>query len=293
MKKDRLIKSPFDVLNVLLFTSLAVLTLMPFLNVLAIAISSPQAVSRGQVTLWPIGFSSKAIVGIFESERFGRSFFNSVYYMVVETSVSLVLTCLCAYPLTKAFPGKRFFYVMLVITMFFGGGLIPTYLLVQGLGLLDTVWALALPGAISTFYVFIMRTYFKSIGEELEEAARIDGATDIGVLFRIILPLSMPVLATIGLFYAVGSWNSFFGPLIYMSTREKYNLQIFLRDLLIQAQAINTFDPSLMVKFMGQQIDLLQFKYAAVIVSIVPVLCFYPVLQKYFTKGFMLGSIKA
>ncbi|NLC67839.1 MAG: carbohydrate ABC transporter permease, partial [Clostridiaceae bacterium] len=267
------------------------LAIIPFINIISLSISSPEAVERGQVTLWPKGFSGEAIVAIIQSERFLRSFGNSVYYMVLGTAISLVMTALCAYPLTKEFPGKRIFLAMMIITLFFGGGMIPNYILITRLGMIDTVWALVLPGAISAYYVFIMQSYFKSIGNELEDAAKIDGSSEIGILFNIIIPLSMPVFATIGLFYAVGSWNSFTGPLIYMTSRDKYTLQIFLRDLVIQSSSLNALDEAMAVKFITKR-TITQFKYAAIIISIVPVLFLYPVLQKHFTKGFTLGALK-
>lgn len=287
-------KSKLDITEIIIrivLVLLAFLSLLPFIHVLAVAISKPIYVMKNEVSLWPKGIDFEALWAILSNKRFIRSFANTVYYMVFGTIISLIMTCLCAYPLNKDFPGKKIFYIMIIITMFFSGGMIPSYLLIDRLGMINTVWAIVLPGAIGTFYVFIMRTYFKSIGVELEESAKIDGASDITVLFRIIIPLSMPVFATIGLFYATGHWNSFFGPLIYLPDRNKQTIQLFLRDILIEQQTLRTLDLELAMKYQ-RQVNMLQLKYSSVIVSVLPILCLYPVLQKHFTKGLTLGAIK-
>ena len=284
--------SSFNLFFGLILVALAVLCAAPFLHIFSVSISSPSQVVRGLVFLLPRGFYIKALKSIMENAFFLRSLFNSIYYVIVNIIVSLLLICICAYPLTKEFPGKRIFIALMLITMFFGGGMIPNYILIDKLGMIDTVWALVLPGAVSPFYVIIVRTFFKSISKDIEDAAKIDGSSEIGVLFRIVIPLSKPIIATISLFVAVGQWNSFFAPLIYLTTREKQTLQLFLRNLLIESAHLRNLDAGLLRSLESEQMDLVQVKYAATIVSIIPILLLYPVLQKYFVKGLNLGAIK-
>lgn len=220
---------------------------------------------------------------------------NSIYYTLVGTAVSLFLTIACAYPLSRSdFAGRGTIMAICVFTMYFGGGLVPTYLLVMDMKLINTMWAIILPGSISVYNMIVMRTYFNTqIPGELWESSQLDGCGNMYFLLRIVLPLSLPILAVIGLFYAVGYWNSYFSAMIYLQSRSKYPLQIFLREILI----INTSDPS---SYMATDPDLMisleerrnVMKYAVIIVSSLPVMILYPFVQKYFIKGIMIGAIK-
>lgn len=277
------------IIFILILVSLTMI--VPFLHLISVSISKPEYVYQGAVTISPKGLYFKVYEAILKNESFLKAFYNSIKYTAVGTAINLVLTCMCAYPLNKKFPGKKFFTLMLVLTMFISGGMIPNYLLMNYLGILDKIWVMVLPGAISAYYAFIMRTYFLTISEEIEEAAKIDGCSEIGILFKIILPLSKPIFATLGLFYGIGHWNNYFGPLIYLNSKENYPLQLFLRNILVQQSEISSIDRELFTKY-RQQFNPTQFKYGTIIVSIIPVLLLYPYLQKHFTKGFMIGSVK-
>lgn len=214
---------------------------------------------------------------------------NTLIYVVAGTAINLVATAIGAYVLSRRnLYFKNVLMMLIVITMFFGGGLIPTYLLINNLGMLNTIWAMLIPGMIGTFNMIIMRTAFQSVPISLEESAKIDGANDLIILFRIIIPLSMPVIAVMILWYAVGHWNSYFGALIYLRDRELFPLQLVLREILIT----NTTD-SMMTEASGDRMAIADtIKYATIIVSTLPILLLYPFLQKYFVKGVLIGAIK-
>ena len=205
------------------------------------------------------------------------------------TAVNLVLTILGAYPLSrKDLPGRKPITFFFTFTMLFGGGLIPTYLVIKSLHLLDSFWVMILPTAVSTWNLIMMKTFFQATPVSLLEAARIDGSSELGTLLRIVLPLSIPSIMTIGLFYAVGHWNDYFQAMIYLNTPEKYPLQILLRDIVLQ----NSMDKQFASMQMGQRQGSEGVKYATIMFATVPILCVYPFIQKYFVKGVMLGSIK-
>jgi ABC-type glycerol-3-phosphate transport system permease component len=234
----------------------------------------------------------KAYKAIFTNQQIMIGFQNSVIYALLGTAISVTMTILMAFPLSRPqMVGRNIFTWLLVFTMLFSGGLIPTYMVVRGLGLLNTWWAIVLPSAMAPFNVFIARTYFKSLPEELYEAATIDGISDLGHFVRIVLPLSTPIIAVISLFYGVGLWNSYFGALIYLSDDKLFPLQIVLRNILILGNIDMT-----MIKDWEEQVrkqglsDLL--KYAVIVVASVPVLVFYPLIQRNFVRGMMIGSVK-
>jgi putative aldouronate transport system permease protein len=240
----------------------------------------------------PKGFNVDAYANILKNDRIWTGYGNSILYTVVGTVINIIMTILAAYPLSRPdLPLRNGIMVLITLTMFFGGGLIPTYLLVRDLGMVDTMWALIVPGAIATYNLIVMRTYFQSsIPWELQEAAHMDGCTNWRLLFSIILPLSKPILAVMVLFYAVGHWNSFFGALIYIREEAKYPLQLVLREILLISQSAQVDGGSVGLE---KQILLAEsIKFAVIIVSSLPVLIMYPFVQKHFVKGVMIGSVK-
>jgi putative aldouronate transport system permease protein len=278
---------------------LLLVTLYPIVHILAVSLSSEIAVLKNQVTVYPIGLQFNAYRLIFQTARIPRSFKNSIFYTSLGTFINLVMTVTMAYPLSKKRLTLRGFYTTLVIiTMFFGGGLIPTFILVNSLGMYNTIWALVIPGAIATWNLIIMRTFFQAIPVELEESAYLDGAKDMTILLRIVLPLSKAAIATIGLFYLVSHWNSWFSAVIYLKDAKKYPLQLILREIVIQGRAIEEMVEQGAGKMAEQlsrddsYISLDKIKYSVLFVSIVPMLVIYPFIQRYFVKGVMIGSLK-
>jgi putative aldouronate transport system permease protein len=287
----------FDIFNVFLMILIIIVIIYPFLNLIAISFSSAKASMSGKVTIWPVEFTTAAYSYIFDDPQVPMGFRNSVIYALGSVVATLVLTSLTAYPLSFArFKFKTFFTVLLTITMFFGGGMIPTYLLMRDFHLLDTVAIMILPGAVSAYNVFLFRTFFKEIPMEMRESAIIDGANEWLVLMRIYMPLSKPLLATFTLFSAVGSWNAWFNALIYLNDQKRYPLQLILRNYLytidaaaMQARAGSAGSASLI----GQMaISPKSVRMAMVLVVILPIMTIYPFLQRYFVKGVMLGAVK-
>ncbi|MEI8093089.1 MAG: carbohydrate ABC transporter permease [Spirochaetales bacterium] len=270
----------------------ALVTLFPILFVVAASLSSPQAVIAGQVWIWPVDPTLKAYENILSNPKLSLGFLNSAIYTILGTITSIALTLMMAYPLSKLrLPGRKLLTWMLVFTMLFSGGLIPTYMVVRQLGLLDTWWAVVLTSALSPWNVFIARTYFRSLPDELYESATIDGSGELGQFFRIAIPLSSPIIAVVGLFSAIAYWNSYFTALIYLSDEALFPLQIVLRDILIlgNLDLTRVFDFDAMVRRQGLS-DLL--KYAVIVVASAPLLVLYPLVQKYFVRGLLIGSIK-
>lgn len=251
-------------------------------------------VTKMGLSLIPEKWSIQGYKAVFEYKFIWSGYLNTLIYTTVGTLINLFVTICCAYPLSrKDFKGKNFVMVMCMITMYFSGGLIPTYLVVKDLGMLNTMWSIVLPGAMSVYNMIVMRTYFDTqIPLELLESAQLDGCGNLNFLRTIVLPLSVPILAVVGLFYAVGHWNSYFNAMIYLTKRDQYPLQVILRDILI----MNTIDPSessidlSLVQSMEERQNVM--KYSLIIVSSLPVLILYPFIQKYFVKGIMIGAIK-
>ncbi|CAM3280044.1 putative aldouronate transport system permease protein [Paenibacillus catalpae] len=292
------IREPFGdrVLLVTIYVLLGALTLTvlyPLLYILSSSLSSPNAVVSGQVWLYPVEFSLKAYKSIFQSSQLMLGYYNSIVYTVVGTFINVSFTVLMAFPLSqRMMAGRKYIMILMMITMFFSGGLIPTYLLVKNLHLLDTRWALWLPSAFSVFQVIIARTFFmSSIPTELQEAAQMDGCRDTRYLWSIVLPLSKPILAVMTLMYAVGHWNAYFDALIYLRSEHLFPLQYVLRNMLI----LNAADPEMLAntaqKLRDQGFEQV-LKYALIVVACVPVLIMYPFVQKHFVKGVMIGSLK-
>ena len=238
----------------------------------------------GQVVLWPKAINLVAYERLLSNPDLWISYWNTIRYTAVQTFLSLAVTSAMAYPLAKkGLPGRPLILFLAAFTLMFGGGMIPTFLVVQKLGLLDTMWAIVLPSLVSTWYLFIMRTFFEGLPEELEDAATIDGCGTMQVFLRIILPLSLPVLVSIGLFTAVNQWNSFFDALIYLNDRSMYPLQIMLRNIIIAGSN---------VQGEGNTDYIETLKYAMITIATLPILCVYPFIQKYFVQGTMIGGIK-
>ncbi|RAV22624.1 carbohydrate ABC transporter permease [Paenibacillus contaminans] len=266
-------------------------TLYPFLYVFSMSISDPQYVISQAVWLLPKGFSLGAYQRIFENEGVWVAYANTVLYTVAGTAVNVVMTMLAAYPLSRRmFFARNWIMIFITFTMFFGGGLIPSFLLIKELGLYDSRWVMIIPGAVSAFLIIIARTFLQSIPEELMESAKLDGAHDFVILAKIVIPLSKPIIAVLALFYAVGHWNSFLTAMIYLPSAELQPLQLFLMKMLIQDADASMLQD--MADAHERSLISIQIKYAMIIVAILPILFVYPFLQKHFAKGVLIGSLK-
>ncbi len=284
----------FNVVNTAIVSLFFFVVLAPLVYVLAASFSDALAVIQGRVWFWPVDFNVEGYRAVFRHPRIMSGFANSFFYMGVGTIVNVTLTVLAAYPLSrKDFVDKNFFMALFVFTFMFNGGLIPTYLLVRSLGMLDTRAALIFPLAIGAWNVIITRTYFQqTIPSELLEAAQMDGCKDFRFLWSVVLPLSGPIIAVITLFYAVQHWNQFFQALIYLRDESKYPLQLILREILVENQvAAEMTDMDIESMLLRQQLREL-LKYSLIIVASAPMLLLYPFIQKYFVKGIMIGSLK-
>ncbi|MCI8442792.1 MAG: carbohydrate ABC transporter permease [Provencibacterium sp.] len=282
----------FDIFNICLLSLLALLTLYPFLYVLFASVSNPTAFMKGDfVLLWrPLGFQVESYRFVFRNRMIMTGFSNSVFYLFAGTAISMVLTFLGAYVLSRSgYLLKKPLTMLIMFTMYFSGGMVPTFLTVKSLGMLDSIWAILIPSALSTYNMIVLRTAFSGIPKSLEESARIDGANDFTILFRIMAPLSLPTIAVIGLFYAVGRWNAWFNAVIYLRDRGLYPLQLVLREILITSNAdyMAQAGSSLELTALGELI-----KYATIIVATTPILVVYPFIQRYFVKGMMIGAVK-
>ncbi|MGI5899506.1 MAG: carbohydrate ABC transporter permease [Christensenellales bacterium] len=284
----------FEICNIIFMLALSVIMLYPFLYVASASVSSNTAILAGRVSIIPDTFDLKAYQAVFKYKLVWTAYGNTLLYTSAGTTINLILTVLGAYPLSrKDFYGKGLFTFMIAFTMLFSGGLIPTFLVVRNLGLFNTRWAILLPGAISTMNMIIMRTFFQGIPDSLEEAATIDGCTDMQVLTKIILPLSTASLMTIGMFYAVGHWNRWFDAMIYLRDNTKYPLQLVLRSIVLQNQINDLLSGQAGTTIEdGTNLIAETIKYAVIMVAVIPILCVYPFVQKYFVKGVMIGSIK-
>lgn len=297
MVKDNSISS--RVLDVIIYVSLIflmIVTLYPIIYIFSVSVSSTTAYESGRVFFLPVEFNLEAYKVIFEAGTVPRSFVNSVIYTIVYTVVSLALTTTMAYPLSRSADRvafKGFFSKIVIFTMFFNAGIIPNYLVVKGLGLMNSMWGLVLPIAISTYNLVVMRSFFEGIPSDLEEAAFIDGANEITIFWKIMLPLSKAALATVGLFYGVSMWNQWFNAMLYLQDSNKYPLQLIIRQIIMQNQMAAELaamgDTSMMTENTTNSVSL---KYATLFLSVLPMLAVYPFIQKYFVKGVMVGSVK-
>lgn len=283
----------FDVVNMLLMVVLVVVFAWPLWFVLISSFSDPFEVTMGNVLLFPKGLTLDSYKAMMKYSQILTGYANSLYYTVVGTGINMVLSICCAYPISrKDFPLRKPLLLMFLFTMYFSGGMIPTYLVVKQVGILNTRWAMMLPGAISVYNCLVMRNYFmNSIPGELEEAAVLDGANAAQYLQKVVLPLSKPVLAVIGLYYAVGHWNAYYAALLYLQDLDLYPLQSILRNIMSATQMIN--DPSLSAEEIDAMVRLeMTMKYSVIVAAAFPMLCLYPFIQKYFVKGVMVGAVK-
>ncbi|MDR1559359.1 MAG: carbohydrate ABC transporter permease [Clostridiales bacterium] len=281
----------FDTINIFIMLILIVITIYPLLHVVFASVSDANLLQRHRgLLLHPYGFDLSAFKSVFDNPMISIGYMNTIVYLVVGTAINVILTTFGAYALSRRnlLLGK---YIMfgIVFTMLFSGGMIPTYLLVKDLGLINSRWALMIPNAMSAWNLVIMRTSFRAVSPSLEESAKIDGANDFTILFRIFIPLSLPVLSVMILFYGVGHWNSWFSAMLYIRNRDLYPLQLVLREILL----ISTSDMTTTAAAGDNKANIGEtIKYATIVAATVPILCVYPFLQKYFVKGVMVGAIK-
>lgn len=283
----------FTLLNYAVLSIILIVVLYPLIFVVSASFSSSTAVLSGRVWLWLVEPTLEGYRAVFKNAMVVKGFLNTMFYTVAGTGINLVFSVMAAYPLSrKDFRGRNGFMLLFVFTMMFSGGLIPSYLLVKDLGMIDTVWAMLLPAALSVWNVIIMRTYFQTtIPDELLEASQLDGCSDLRFLLRIVLPLSGPILAVIALFYAVGHWNQYFNAMIYLKRAELYPLQLVLRDILVQNEVnIDMLGDAKTAAARQGLRELL--KYSLIVVTSFPLLVVYPFVQKFFVKGVMIGSLK-
>ncbi len=283
----------FDVFNYLFVTLVAITTIIPFIYIIGASFATEYEIATRPMFFIPQDVTIDAYRYIFSSNKILRGFGNSILITVSGTAINLFFTVTMAYALSKTrLRGRNFFLNMVIFSMFFSGGMIPGYIVIANiLNLKNTYWSVILPGAISAYNMMIVKNFFQGIPQELEESASIDGCTDIGVLWKIVLPLSLPVLATFGLFYAVGHWNAYFGAMIYMTgAPEKWPLQVLLRELIIMANGSAGDMANMDAEFVQPPEQ--SVKMAVIVVSTVPIMCVYPFLQKYFVKGVMVGALK-
>ncbi|ANY65989.1 sugar ABC transporter permease [Paenibacillus sp. BIHB 4019] len=279
----------FDFFNVIMLCCIIAVSFYPMLYVLNSSISDPDQLLRSRsLMLLPEGFQLEAYKYVFQNPKIYNGYLNTLFYVVVGTLVNLLMTALAAYALSRMdLFGRKTFMQLITFTMFFGGGMIPSFLLIQNLGLVDTRLAMIIPGAISTFYFLIMKTSFESIPISLIESAKLDGANDFLILFRIVLPLSKSILAVMSLYYAVDHWNDYVGPMLYLRSQELYPIQIVMRDILISSST----------ESMGAGVDTgfaigENIKYATIIISTLPIMLVYPFIQKFFVQGALIGAVK-
>lgn len=290
--KQSKVDTIFDIVNIILLSIVLIIVLYPLIFVVSASFSDTMLVMQGKVWLFPKGFNLEAYRAVFRDKNILVGYRNTALYAIVGTAVNIILTIAAAYPLSrKDFAGRNVITVFFAFTMFFSGGLIPNYLLIKNLGLYNNFWVMILPGAVGVWNMTIMRTFFQNtIPYELQEAAVIDGCSNIGILTRVILPLSAPIIAVMVIFYGVGHWNAFFRALIYLKDHNKFPLQLILREILIQNNMSDMMESG--DSIVKQQLLAEGIKYAVIIVSSLPVLMLYPFLQRYFVKGVMVGAIK-
>lgn len=286
MKKKKI--TIFTILKVAFLLLILAISLYPFIYMLAVSFSDNVYVLKSQISFYPKGFTTKVYEIVFADKRIFTAYRNTIVYTVIGTSVAIAVTSAGAFAMSKKrIIFFRFFNTMIIITMFFSGGLIPTYLTIRQLGLLNTMWAIILPTSVSVWNFIIMRSFFDQFPDEIEESGRMDGLNDATIFWYLVLPVSKAVFATVGLFYAVALWNAYFYPFIYLSSPEKLPLQVILREILMAGsnsnEAVGVGDTAVIEE---------SLKYATVLVSVVPIIAIYPFVQKYFVKGVMVGSVK-
>ncbi|MCQ6562332.1 carbohydrate ABC transporter permease [Paenibacillus mendelii] len=278
----------FEIVNYILLSIVIVACLLPLLNIAAKSFSSEAYVLAGEIFIWPKGFSVQAYEIVLGSRRFWTSFGNTVFITVVGTALNTMLTIFAGYALSrKRLRGQSVIMFLFIFSMLFSGGIIPTYLIVKEIGLLNSLWALIIPGLVAPFNMIIMRLYFYNIPDSMEESAKIDGASHFRILFSIMIPLAMPSIATISLFYAVEYWNNYFDALIYLNKHSLFPLQVYLREIILNASSADVNNIDLMMNTAQESV-----RGATVVAATLPILVVYPFLQKHFVKGAMLGAVK-
>jgi len=280
-----------DVINYTLITLICVVMLYPFMNVVSVSLSSYSSYVQNPLMVWPEDVTLGAYKEIMKSGMLWRSYANTIIVTVSGVGIGILLYILTAYPLSKkVLKGRRTLMLLIVFTMLFNGGLIPNFYLMRSLDMLDTLASLVLPALLTGFNLILMKNFFESLPEEIEEAARIDGASDPYILFRIVVPLSKPIIATLCLFAAVGYWNNFFNAIVYIRSPDNWPLMLYLREVI---EGASTMARSANAAEMGEEMMTSEtIKYATLVLVMIPILCVYPFLQKYFVKGIMLGSVK-
>ncbi len=267
------------------------ITLLPFMYVISVSFSDVHAINRGQVGIWPVGFNLDGYKQVLGQQKLWRAYYNTLWYTAVGTVLNIVFTVIAAYPLSRyTFSGRKFLNFFIAFTMYFGGGMIPFYLLIVKLGLYNTRWVMVIPSLISTWNIMLCRSAFTEMPNKLVESAQIDGASDWLILRRIAIPLIKPTLAVVTMYYAIGHWNDFMTPLIYINKESLQPMQLLLRRIL--AQFSTEFTQGMNVMAALKSVVSVQIRYVTIVVAIAPILLVYPFIQKYFVKGVMLGAVK-
>lgn len=283
----------FNICIYIIVIVLTLLVLYPVIYVISASFSNSEAVAQGKVWLLPVDFSIEAYKAVFRHKDLWIGYRNTIFYTVAGTVINVVLTMICAYPMArKDLVGRKALSMFFTFTMLFSGGMIPNYLLVKSLGMTNKVWSMLIPGAMSVYNMIVARTFIESnIPSDMLEAAKIDGCSDIRFFLQIVLPLSKAIIAVLALWYAVGHWNSYFNAFLYLTDKELYPLQIFLKEILVQSKISSDVITNAADAAEMQNMKLL-LKYAVIVVSTVPMFAFYPIAQKHFVKGVMIGSVK-
>jgi len=283
----------FYIINNIVLALLGLTCLFPLINTIAIAFSDTAAIEAGRVSFYPIGWNTEAFTSLFTGTPIIGAFRNSVVITVIGVVLSMAATIMTAYPISRRiFYGRRFFTLAMVFTIMFSGGLIPTYLVVKSLGLMNSYFALWLPALVSTYNMLVMRTFFENIPSEIDDASRIDGCSELAYLLRIVLPLSLPVIATLTLFYGVTYWNTFLPVLIYIQDTGRFNLTVLVQNMIQSQNLLQELVNSGVTSGVQANVVPESLKAAGVLVIVLPMLAVYPFLQKFFVKGVMLGSVK-
>lgn len=278
-----------SVLLLIVMALVVIATIYPFIYMLSVSLSGSLYVMKNEIFLYPKGLNFDMYKFVLKDSTIFNAYKNTIIYVVLGTAISLIYTSMAAYALSKS---KRLlfakqFNVLIIITMFFNGGMIPSFLVVRSLGMIDTVWGMVLPTAVSAYNLIIMRSFFYGYPTEIEDSGYVDGLNDLGVFYYLVLPTSKAVLASIGLFYAVAMWNTFFLPYVYMTSPDKYPLQVVLRNIVLAGTADQSVTPVGDTPIVEDSL-----KFSTIIVSIIPIIAVYPFIQKYFVKGVMIGSVK-
>lgn len=296
MKNFYLSDRAFDIINRLLVLLIVIVIVYPLIFVISASISDPVAVSTGRMWLWPVDITFNGYKRVFQNEAIWLGYRNTIFYTILGTIIHLCVLLPCAYALSrKEVMGKKFILWIILFTMLFNGGLIPTFLVIRSLGMYNTVWAIVIPGVVGAWSILVARTFFQqTIPDQLVEAAKIDGASDFYIFGKIVLPLSAPIIAVMALFHGVSLWNQYFSALIYLQNEKLYPLQLILRHILVvtEIQPDSGGGPGEVESLVEQVKTAALVKYAVIIVSSLPLLIIYPFLQRYFVKGVLIGSVK-